>query len=255
MLTMKRSGRFFSRDRAAVAGGLILICALAWAWLAPMHMAPSTIPAPAPMHGHPWTSADAWSVFLMWTIMMAAMMIPGATPMVLEFAHTKATRRVIAEVGLTLIFLVGYLGMWAAFSAIATLAQWALQRNGLLSMTMASSSATAAALTLLAAGVFQFTRLKRQCLVHCRSPMHTSEPTENRNALAAFTMGLHHGLFCVGGCWALMALLFVFGVMNLYAVALLTTFVLLEKVLPRPGWLTRGAGVAFITWGLSLLVT
>ena len=251
---MKQAERLFSQDRAVVAGSLVLLCALAWTWLAPMHMAPSAIPAPAPMHIHPWTPGDAWSVFLMWTIMMVAMMIPGASPMVLEFARAERGKRTGVGAGLTLVFLLGYLSAWTSFSAIATLAQWELQRNGLLSMTMASSSVTAAGLALLAAGIFQFSRLKSRCLAHCRAPMHSSESAVGHKPWPAFTMGLHHGLFCVGGCWVLMALLFVFGVMNLYAVALLTAFVLLEKILPRPEWLTRGAGVALITWGLSLLV-
>jgi len=137
---------------------------------------------------------------------------------------------------------------------VATLAQWLLHREALLSAMMVSSSALLGGVLLLLAGFFQFTPLKRSCLTHCRAPLEFITVHWREGWGGAFVMGLEHGLFCAGCCWALMALLFVLGVMNLLWIAVLTVLVGLEKILPRRVFISRGTGVLLAVWGLRVLL-
>ena len=139
-------------------------------------------------------------------------------------------------------------------SMVAVAAQWGLERSGLLSATMASTSVMLGAGLLIAAGLYQLTPLKHACLRHCRSPIffitHHGRPGE----LGALRMGIEHGAFCTGCCWFLMALLFYGGVMNLYWIVGLALFVLLEKTIPAGHWLGGLTGVLLIAWGGALLL-
>ena len=145
-------------------------------------------------------------------------------------------------------FLLGYLTAWTGFSLLATLAQWALLTATLVSPMMQSTSKALGGGLLLGAGLFQFSRLKYTCLAHCRSPMGFLA-TEWRDGLGgAFRMGLKHGGYCLGCCWALMVLLFVFGVMNLLWVACISGFVLLEKITSADQLFSRLGGLVFIVW-------
>jgi len=128
-------------------------------------------------------------------------------------------------------FLLGYLTLWTGFSALATLAQWGLLTAALVSPMMESTSKALGGGLLLGAGLFQFSRLKYACLAHCRSPMGFLATEWRDGSWGAFRMGLKHGGYCLGCCWALMGLLFAFGVMNLLWVAGISGFVLLEKII------------------------
>jgi predicted metal-binding membrane protein len=138
---------------------------------------------------------------------------------------------------------------------LAAVAQWILHREALLSPSMASSSAWLGGLLLLAAGVFQFTPLKHACLSQCRAPFDFIMTRWREGARGAFRMGVEHGLFCTGCCWALMGLLFVAGVMNIVWIAAITLLVGLEKLFPRGIWLSSATGVILTAWGGWLLAS
>ena len=202
-----------------------------------------------------WTPGYAVLMFFMWWIMMMAMMLPSATPMILLFALINRKQR---ENGApyvpTGIFAAGYLLVWGAFSLVAVTAQWGLERIGLLSSMLASTSVLLGAGLLIAAGVYQLTPLKHACLRHCRSPIFFIGHHWRPGNIGALRMGVEHGAFCTGCCWFLMALLFYGGVMNLYWIIGLAVLVLLEKTLPAGHWLGRITGAFLIAWGGALIL-
>jgi predicted metal-binding membrane protein len=201
-----------------------------------------------------WSAGSLLPLFLMWAGMMVAMMLPSATPMILTFAAVSRNRRRQERPYVPVsIFVAGYVATWSGFSALAALAQWILHREALLSPAMASSSALLGGVLLLAAGVFQFTPLKHACLTQCRAPFDFIMTRWREGAGGAFRMGLEHGLFCAGCCWALMGLLFVAGVMNILWIAVLSLIVGLEKLLPRGLWLSSATGVILTAWGAWLI--
>jgi predicted metal-binding membrane protein len=201
-----------------------------------------------------WTPGYAVLMFLMWWVMMMAMMLPSAAPMILLFAVINRKQR---ETGApyvpTGIFAAGYALVWGAFGLVAVAAQWSLERTGLLSSTMASTSVMLGAGLLIAAGIYQLTPLKHACLRHCRSPIFFISHHWRPGELGALRMGIEHGAFCTGCCWFLMALLFYGGIMNLYWIVGLAVFVLLEKTIPAGHWLGGLTGVLLIAWGGALL--
>jgi predicted metal-binding membrane protein len=153
-----------------------------------------------------------------------------------------------------LTFGVGYLMVWVDFSAFAALAQWALHEAALLSPAMVASSSLLAGGILIAAGAYQLTPLKGSCLRRCRTPLGFLVANWRDGAGGALQMGLRHGVYCLGCCWALMCVLFVVGVMNLAWVAALTVFVLVEKIGPAGLVVSRIAGAVMIVAGV-LFVT
>ena len=153
------------------------------------------------------------------------------------------------------IFVSGYLVIWSGFSLVATAMQWALQYVGVLSPAMASANAVFGGVVLIAAGVYQWTPLKHACLRHCQTPLGFLMSRWRDGVSGAFQMGLAHGAYCVGCCWALMALLFVGGVMNLVWVATLAALVLAEKIAPPGPWLARAIGLVLVAWGGWVLTT
>jgi len=184
------------------------------------------------------------------------MMVPSASPLILMMAAANRKRRErddpLVPTGL---FLTGYLLVWTAFSAVATVAQWGLHAAALLSPGMVSVSPLLGGLLLLTAGIFQFTPLKQACLIHCRSPLGFIMGHWREGRAGAMRMGLEHGLYCVGCCWILMALLFVAGVMNLLWVAGISLFVLAEKVLPRGELVGRLGGAVLLVAGVVVLIS
>jgi predicted metal-binding membrane protein len=150
-------------------------------------------------------------------------------------------------------FVAGYFSIWSAFSIAAAAAQTALAHAGFMSMQMATTSAVLGGAAFIAAGLFEFTPLKDRCLVHCRSPLEWIPRHMRPGRSGAFRMGVEHGAYCVGCCWALMLLLFVGGVMNLIWVAFLTAIVLVQKELPRGVKLARFAGIVLVVCGIALL--
>lgn len=248
------------RDRAVVGAGLGLVVALAWLYLflgAGMDMAAVPEAAGRAAGGPPmaWTAGYATIVFVMWAVMMVAMMLPSAAPMILLYGTVGRRQRAQghASVG-TGVFAAGYLAAWTGFSLAATALQWGLERLALLSPMMASTSDVFGGAVLVAAGVYQMTPLKHACLRHCRSPLSFLVHRWRAGPAGAFRMGLEHGLFCLGCCWVLMGLLFVGGVMNLLWIAAVAAFVLAEKAAPAGSLIARASGPLLIAAGGAVLV-
>jgi len=201
----------------------------------------------------PWTAADALLMFAMWAVMMVAMMLPGAIPMLLLYGQVASRRFDKTQVRKALLlFGLGYLLVWSAFSLLATLLQWQLEQWRLLDAQMRSSSQWLAAALLIGAGIYQWLPLKQACLRRCGLPFRFILEHWQAGLAGSWRMGLAHGMFCLGCCWALMGLLFVGGVMNLTWVALLGLYVLLEKLLPQQRWLSQLGGLLLVIWGLWL---
>jgi predicted metal-binding membrane protein len=242
------------RDRLIVAIGLAAVVALAWLYTATgagMDTSMADMPMDMPM---PWSPFYAALTFVMWWVMMIAMMVPSAAPTVLLFTTIRRKQEASARASVEAwIFLGGYLLMWAGFSLIALLAQWGLERAGMLSMAMVSTSAVLGGVILLAAGLYQFTPVKSACLRYCQSPVLFLSRYWRPGAKGALLMGLRHGGFCLGCCWFLMALLFVTGVMNLVWIAGIALYVACEKLLPLSHRLSRAAGVALVVSGAIVL--
>ena len=206
-----------------------------------------------------WSGSYAVLVFLMWWVMMIAMMLPSVASVVLLYSALIRRGDGSANVPrLAGIFLGGYLSAWAFFSLLATGAQWVLELRGIVSpMGMALTSNLLGATVLIAAGTYQFTPWKLSCLQHCQSPLQFLTERRRSGMGGAFLMGIEHGAFCLGCCWFLMALLFVGGIMNLYWIIGLVVFVMLEKLLLTRHWvnLSKVIGVGLWLAGIGLLVT
>jgi len=202
-----------------------------------------------------WQSGDIILTFLMWSVMMVAMMTPSATPMILTFVRVKRQRHPDQNlIPMTIVFLLGYLIMWTSFSAGATLVQWGLHSATLLSPKTLRVSPVFGGILLILAGVYQFTPLKNACLSHCRTPLGFLMTERREGTRGTFIMGLRHGIYCVGCCWLLMTLLFVAGVMNLLWVALIAGYVLVEKVVPAGKLVSQVIGLFMVGWGAWLLI-
>ncbi len=236
-----------ARERFWVLGGVAGLTGLAWVYLwqcageMEMHM-----DMPMPMSA-PWTFAELGAAALMWGIMMVAMMLPSAAPVLLLFARVQRQRRQQAQTAIpTGFFAGGYLLVWLAWSLLAAGLQWVLQGLLLLSPHLTFTSTLLGAGFLLLAGLYQLTPWKRTCLTHCQSPLGFLMTRWREGPAGAFSMGVRHGAYCAGCCWALMGLLFVGGVMNLLWVAALAVFVLLEKAVARGLWVARASGAALV---------
>jgi predicted metal-binding membrane protein len=244
--------KLLRQDRAIVIAGAAAIALLGWAYLFYQGWAMQRmdlVPMAMPSTGT-WGPVDLLLVFAMWAVMMVAMMVPSATPMLLVFATISRSRCAQGRMFVPLwVFLAGYMVLWTGFSLAAALAQWGLQRVELISPIMMSTSPLLSGLLLIMAGVYQWTPLKKACLRHCRSPLQFLLTYWHEGGRGAFLMGLRHGFYCLGCCWLLMMLLFAVGVMNLSCIAVLSVFVLAEKIIPRAFWLAKTGGFVLMAWG------
>jgi predicted metal-binding membrane protein len=255
-------------ERAVVLGALLGVTLLAWGYLltgagmnpAGMDMAGEDMAGmdagggSMPMMPPHWTFGYASMMFLMWAIMMVAMMLPGAAPAVLLAAALMRQHGGSARFGPTGLFVAGYLVIWFGFSLIAALLQWGLDRAGLLSAHMTSLSVALSGGLLIATGLYQLTPWKRACLIQCRSPFELLIRYWNRGRLGPMQAGARHGLFCLGCCWMFMALLFVGGVMNILWISGLAVVVALEKLLPAGPRVSQVIGVLLLLAGAAVLV-
>jgi predicted metal-binding membrane protein len=253
-----------TRDRTAIFAALLGLTAIAWIGLtllvrsmmssSPMAgMGMDTMPMPMP--ALPWSVRDFAETFAMWWVMMAAMMLPSASPMVATFAAINRSRlrrgRPFVPSG---TFTAGYLLAWGAFSAAVTAVQWGFAEASLLLGDLQRLPPLAAGIVLVAAGVYQFTSLKGTCLSRCRSPLNFVMNHWRDGTTGALAMGFAHGIYCLGCCWLLMALLFVGGVMNLAWAAAIALLVFVEKLLPGGALIARAGGAIIATYGFYLLV-
>jgi predicted metal-binding membrane protein len=248
----------YLRDKAFVIAGLAGVVACAWAYL---------IPASLDMYGRmdgaaAWMMEATWDarylllIFLMWAAMMVAMMLPSALPTILIF-H-KAVRndpQVHSPSWRMFAFTAGYVLAWSGFSVGATLLQWGLAEAALLSPMMVTASPWLGGALLIVAGIYQWTPAKYACLRHCRSPLAFFAEHWQPGMPGALRLGLHHGLYCMGCCWALMLLLFVGGVMSLLWIGAITAFVLMEKLAPYSVHGRRLSGGALVLAGAWVLTS
>jgi predicted metal-binding membrane protein len=252
------------RDRVIVLVGLIGVTILAWvymlylAWDMQRSMSVDSMEMGMSMASaqlRPWDAVDFALMFIMWAVMMTAMMVPTAAPMILTFATINRRRREQEQPFVsTGVFISGYLIVWYGFAATVTLVQWALHQEALLSGMIGSTVPLLGGVILAAAGVFQWTPMKNACLKQCRTPLGFIMTEWRDGPKGALVMGTRHGGFCLGCCWFLMGLLLVAGVMNLLWVAVIAAYILVEKVMPAGHWLGRVAGLALIGWGAWILV-
>lgn len=235
-----------------LTAGILALSVLGWLFLAWIAFDMSQPFAQLTMPDSPhWSASSVLAIWTMWALMMAAMMLPSALPMILTFVDL-GVRSGDPVRGHS--FVAAYLLVWFAFSVAATGAQWALQALGWIDPMIVSSSALLTGLLLLIAGVYQFSRLKKVCLSRCRTPMGFLLGEWRAGVHGAFVMGVRHGLFCVGCCWALMALLFVGGAMNLAWVAALSIAVAIEKLAPGGERLASVLGLGLMAAGLVRLL-
>ena len=248
--------RILRNDRILVISGLLVVIVLSWVYLfAGAGTMQEMGDMLMPMSSGPWTVKHAMVMLVMWAVMMAAMMLPSATPMILLYATIARNRHAKGQPAVESgIFMLGYGAIWIAFSLGAVALQFALERAAMLSPMMEATSITLAGGLLIAAGIYQWTPLKQACLLRCRSPLDFVLTHWRNGARGAFVMGVGHGTYCVGCCWMLMLLLFVGGVMNLGWIAGIAIFVLVEKLVPAGHWIGRGAGVLLIGWGAATLL-
>lgn len=210
----------------------------------------NSMPGMPGMSMAPWSPGQLWLTFLMWSVMMVAMMLPSAAPMVAMYARIAEGRGSSARLRVWL-FAGGYVAAWTGFSAVATVLQAALDQAAMLTGAMRVAPLMGGVILALA-GAYQLSPLKRRCLRHCQSPIGFLMSHWRDGHAGAIAMGLRHGAFCVGCCWMLMALLFVAGVMNLLWVAVLTGFVLIERATRWGEPLATVSGFALIAGGLAL---
>lgn len=218
-----------------------------------MDMSLGAMASMADVASHPWSATTFGYAFVMWAVMMVGMMTPSATPMILLYARVGRQAALDDKpFAATGFFAGGYLSAWVLFAALATLGQWLLEAALLLTPMLVSASRILSGIILISVGLFQWTPLKDACLRQCQAPLMfiQNHGGFRRDAGGAYRLGLLHGLYCVGCCWALMALLFIGGVMNVLWIAAIAIFVLAEKVVPGGRMLSRIAGGLIVMAGL-----
>lgn len=251
------------RDRVVVLVGLAFVAVSAWVWTlagSGMSMSASggldSMPKAmgSMMTAAPWSPFHATFILLMWWIMMAAMMVPSAAPVILLVTAIHRRQQNNHPFSAVTLLMAGYMAVWGAFSLAATLVQWSLERGGLISPETMSVGGALAGGILLAAGLYQLTPLKQTCLTRCRSPVTFLTAYWRPGSVGAFRMGAVHGVYCLGCCWFLMALLFVGGIMNPFWIGALALYVLFEKLVPGGLWLSRASGAILVGVGLLALM-
>ncbi|MEE8518928.1 MAG: DUF2182 domain-containing protein [Dehalococcoidia bacterium] len=191
----------------------------------------------------------------MWTIMMTAMMFPSVAPMLFGFSTVHANRRSRGAASVPVwVFLAGYLTVWAASGLPGFVLSEGIDALARAFPSVGRYGGVAGGLVLGAAGLYQLSRLKYACLSHCRSPMSFILNDWRDGYVGAFRMGLHHGWYCLGCCWLLMATMFALGLMNLAWMGLLALIIFAEKLVPRAQLVSRGSGVAMMAAGAGLVV-
>jgi predicted metal-binding membrane protein len=248
-----------NKDRFIVLTALFILCVLAWLYIIYLYRQMNPMNMDAIFFAMPmtakWSRADFLLLFLMWFVMMIAMMTPSVAPLILIFTAINRKRRQQQNPFVPSGYLLtGYFLVWAAFSLFATFLQWLLQRVSLLNPEMITTSKILGGIILIIAGTFQFTPLKNTCLNYCRAPISFIHHHWKEGKHGALRMGLQNGMYCLGCCWILMMLLFVSGIMNIFWIAVITLFVVLEKVIPKVKFVSPVAGISLIAFGIIILL-
>jgi len=232
---------------------LLVITISAWSFLIYQYWKMTVLPMSEmwmpPNSADQWQYSDFIFVYTMWSVMMAAMMLPSAVPMIGVFSKT-CLKKYGSDVPYSLLFSCAYLLVWFLFSIVLTLMQWQLHSVQWLSNMMENSNALFAAVIFMIAGIYQFSEIKDACLKHCRSPLSFLLNCWKNNKWGAFKMGFSHGVMCVGCCWAQMLIMFAVGVMNLTAMIIITFLVIIEKIWPGNNTVfSKAVGVFLCLWG------
>jgi predicted metal-binding membrane protein len=246
------------KAQTSILAGILGVIFAAWGYLFYQHAQMTSQPMSSmwmpPSEPLAWRFTDFALVYLMWAVMMAAMMLPSAIPMILAFARVCRQQKKAAK-RLTGLFTSAYMGIWLLFSSVLTLLQWQLHGLAWLSPMMVNQNRLFAAGILFLAGFYQFMPIKNACLRYCKTPMGFLLNEWQEGSVGAFRMGLKHGVNCLGCCWAQMLIMFAVGVMNLLGMALITLLVIVEKYLPLESTvICKAVGVVFLAWGIFLLI-
>ena len=265
------------RDRMTVYVGVFVVLLVSWFYILGMGWHMNTLPFVEnkmmnmpmeksmgfldtilmwmPPSSGSWVLSDFVLLFLMWSVMMIAMMTPSILPMLMLFTTLNARNKSKGkDTSSTLLLLAGYLMSWVLFSLVITLPEYAMHKSGLLNPMMEPTHAYLGSVMLVIAGIYQFTPFKDACLTVCQSPLTFLMNNWRDGNLGTFLVGYKHGFYCIGCCWALMLTLFALGVMNIMWVMVLTIFVLFEKLsYKNPLLFRRVAGYTFILWGIFLV--
>ena len=240
------------RDRIIVLSAATVLVLVSWLALIQTH-SPSA-PAHAILEPHATGGLAAIVIAaLMWMGMTVAMMLPPVLPWILFFssvAREQDARR--SPLPPTALFASGYFAVWGGYCLVAATIQTTLQDLALLSAVELRTGPYLGGALLVGAGIFQLSPLKAACLKHCRSPLAFFLARWREGPSGAVGMGFRHGLYCLGCCWALMAVAFALGVMNLLWMAALTLILCVEKIAPGGQRLGRAFGVMLIVWGAAL---
>ena len=246
--------RVLRRDRVVVLAALGVVALLAWTYLV-LGAGVRMDATPMVTDAASWTPRYAGVMFAMWALMMVAMMLPGAAPMILLFAAiSRRGHPGAAALRRTAAFGFAYVCVWAIFAAVATGLQWGLTQMMLLSPALTVDSPIVSGAFFVAAGIYQLLPIKQACLRHCRAPTEFLARHWRAGTTGALRMGLRHGLLCVGCCWMLMGLLFVGGAMNLLWIAALAVIVFIEKAIPRGKLAGRVLAAGLVAWGATVLI-
>jgi len=200
-----------------------------------------------------WGAGGFALVALMWAAMVFAMMLPSAGPMILTYAEIAETAANKGErIVSSLVIGAGYAAVWLGFAALAAIAQFAFTRLALIDASMASASALFSGWIFIAAGVYQFSALKHACLTQCQRPFPFFFAHWQTTPRGVFRLGLQQGLYCLGCCWAIMAVMFAVGVMNIVWMAALGVLMTIEKMLSGRRF-SYALGVVMIVIGVALV--
>jgi predicted metal-binding membrane protein len=221
----------------AIGGSIVVVTGLAWAWTVAKAGAPAC---------HLLPLGD---FVVMWTVMMAAMMLPSLAPTVLVYTAMARTRSAWPAYG-AMLFAVAYLAVWGLLG-VPVHAALGLVRAAVPADVVGAS---AGGLLLVACGVYQLTPLKQACLRHCRLPQLFLGHHWRDGLGGAFVLGAHHAIYCAGCCASLMVVLLVVGMMDLAWMVGLTAVIYLEKVVPTGGLVSRVAGLALCVFGIGRML-
>ncbi|SES84125.1 Predicted metal-binding membrane protein [Nitrosomonas marina] len=248
-----------SRNQATILLTLLTVIIAAWLYLYYQHWLMTSLPMSemwmpsADIYNWQWT--DFWLVYTMWAVMMIAMMLPTAIPMVAVYTKICEQRYQTAYTH-TLLFVFAYLVVWLVFSIALSALQWQMHGLNFLTPMMDMQHDQLAAILFLLAGAYQFTPQKNKFLQSCRTPMGFVLTEWREGTMGAFQMGIKHGSACLGCCWAQMLIMFAVGVMSLLGMVFITLLVFAEKIVPpRYRFFSKAVGILFIVWSFRLFIS
>ncbi len=247
--------RALKKEHVLVFLSLTLLIVISWMYLFSLSNSMKSMEEMPMIQNSEWFFNDFLAAFAMWSVMMTAMMIPSAMPMILVFSTVNKKR---SESGKSFVptwhFVLGYILVWTSFSLIASLLQFMLHNLSVISDELKLLNPFASGIVLLAAGMYQFTSVKDVCLKNCQSPLSFVLSYWKEGKSGAHLMGIKHGFYCIGCCWVLMALLFAAGIMNLLWIAIIALFVFLEKMI-KSKYVSKAAGIVLIVAGIIMILT